>query len=50
MEKEFIDWKETENLIKELGKKIKESGFIPTIIAPVPRGRLVCSFYTCSNF
>ena len=38
MQKEFINWEETENLIQELGNKIKQSGFEPTMIAPVPRG------------
>ena len=38
MKKEYINWEETERLIKELGNKIKESGFEPAIIAPVPRG------------
>ena len=38
MVKEFINWEETEKLIQELGKQIKESRFQPTIIAPVPRG------------
>ena len=38
MEKEYIDWVKTERLIKELGNKIIDSGFKPTMIAAVPRG------------
>ncbi|MCL2038103.1 phosphoribosyltransferase [Candidatus Saccharibacteria bacterium] len=38
MQKEFINWEETEKLIKTLGERIQESGFTPTMIAPVPRG------------
>jgi len=38
MKKENIGWEESEKLIKELGNRVKESGFLPTIIAPVPRG------------
>jgi len=38
MQKELVKWEETENLIRELGNKIKQSSFIPTMIAPVPRG------------
>ena len=38
MAKEFLNWDETEKLIKELGGKIRAAGFQPTVIAPVPRG------------
>ncbi len=38
MKREFINWQETEKLIKELGEQIKLSGFAPTMIVPVPRG------------
>ena len=38
MEKEIINWEETEKLIEKLASQIKAEGFSPTIIAPVPRG------------
>ena len=38
MEKEIVNWEETDKLIKELGRKIANSDFVPTMIAPVPRG------------